>query len=56
MVQLLLDAGALLGESPVWNAAEARLVRHEDYEDILARIANGSLAPEDAVEVIWRGG
>ncbi|MEG3602090.1 MAG: methylmalonyl Co-A mutase-associated GTPase MeaB, partial [Candidatus Thermoplasmatota archaeon] len=38
------------------NAAEARLVRHEDYEDILARIANGSLAPEDAVEVIWRGG
>ncbi|MEQ8309227.1 MAG: SMP-30/gluconolactonase/LRE family protein [Sphingopyxis sp.] len=25
MVQLLLDAGALLGESPVWNAAEARL-------------------------------
>ena len=38
------------------NAAEARLVRHEDYEAILARIANGSLAPEDAVEVIWRGG
>ena len=34
------------------NAAEARLVRHEDYEAILARIANGSLAPEDAVEVI----
>ena len=25
MVQLLLDAGALLGESPVWHAAEARL-------------------------------
>ena len=38
------------------NAAEARLVRHEDYEGILARIANGNLAPEEAVEVIWRGG
>ena len=38
------------------NAAEARLVRHEDYEDILARIGKGTLAPEDAVEVIWRGG
>jgi sugar lactone lactonase YvrE len=25
MVELLLDAGALLGESPVWHAAEARL-------------------------------
>ncbi|NIJ39738.1 sugar lactone lactonase YvrE [Sphingopyxis panaciterrae] len=25
MVQLLLDAGALLGESPFWHAAEARL-------------------------------
>ena len=25
MVKLLLDAGALLGESPVWHAAEARL-------------------------------
>jgi len=37
------------------NAAEARLVGHEDYEVILARIANGTLAPEDAVEVIWRG-
>ena len=38
------------------NAAEARLVCHEDYEGILARIANGNLAPEEAVEVIWRGG
>src|SRR3546814_1984882 len=25
MVQLLLDARALLGESPIWHAAEARL-------------------------------
>lgn len=25
MIELLLDAGALLGESPVWNAAESRL-------------------------------
>ncbi|WP_160328059.1 SMP-30/gluconolactonase/LRE family protein, partial [Sphingopyxis sp. H115] len=25
MVELLLDAGALLGESPVWHAAESRL-------------------------------
>ncbi|PCF91932.1 SMP-30/gluconolactonase/LRE family protein, partial [Sphingopyxis terrae] len=25
MVDLLLDAGALLGESPRWHAAEARL-------------------------------
>lgn len=38
------------------NAAEARLVRHEDYEGLLARLANGSLTPEEAVEVIWRGG
>jgi len=37
------------------NAAEARLVGHDDYEAILARIADGTLAPEDAVEVIWRG-
>lgn len=50
MVELLLDAGALLGESPVWHAAEARLywVDIEGREIHRTDVATGA---DDVMEV-----